>query len=202
MVLANYETEDHCIRDVDLTLVDAGYRNEAIYDACRELGLAWKPYMGFGKSNGCVKTSFTAPLRNTPDKKIGDRWFLSRQPRGTWLVCGDADWWKAWEHDRWMTDPHRPGSLVLFGQAGDGKRLSDDQKRHLAYSKHSVAEIEVEEVIKGVLKRHFKNKSDSNHMLDASYMADVAASMKGVRLVKGPKPSEVVDAAEWYGIKT
>ena len=50
MVLANYETEAHEIRDIDLTLVDAGYRTEAVYDACRQLGLAWKPYMGFGKS--------------------------------------------------------------------------------------------------------------------------------------------------------
>ena len=123
MVLANYETEAGEIRDIDLTLVDAGYRTEAVYDACRELGLAFKPYMGFGKSNGCVKTNFTAPVKPTADKKTGDRWFLSRQPRGTWLVCGDADFWKAWEHDRWLTDPAQAGSLVLFGVAGEGKRL-------------------------------------------------------------------------------
>ena len=199
MVLANYETEAGEIKDVDLTLVDAGYRTEAVYDACRQLGLAWKPYMGFGKSNGCVKTSFSPVLKPTADKKPGDRWFLSRQPRGTWLVCGDADFWKSWEHDRWLTDPHKNGSLVLFGTAGDGKRLSDDQKRHLAYSKHITAEIEVEELVKGVLKRHFKNKSDSNHYLDASYMSDVAASMKGIRLVKGRQPTQAIDAAEWFG---
>jgi hypothetical protein len=208
MVLANYEdagshpegTQQGTgkIRDVDLTLIDAGYRTEAVYDACRQLGLAFKPYMGFGKSNGCVKTSFTAPLKPSADKKPGDRWFASRQPKGTWLVCGDADFWKAWEHDRWLTDPAKNGALVLFGQPGDGKRLSDDQKRHLAYSKHITAEVEVEEVVKGVLKRHFKNKSDSNHYLDASYMSDVAASMKGVRLVKGPAPLPAMDAQEWF----
>jgi hypothetical protein len=201
MVLANYETEAGEIREIDLTLVDAGYRTEAVYDACRQLGMAWKPYMGFGKSNGCVKTSFTAPVKPTADKKTGDHWFLSRQPRGTWLVCGDADFWKSWEHDRWLTDPNRNGSLVLFGTAGDGKRLSDDQKRHLAYSKHITAEIEVEELVKGVLKRYFKNKSDSNHYLDASYMTDVAASMKGIRLVKGRQPVQAIDAAEWFGGK-
>lgn len=204
MVLANYEYAGGGeqgagrIRDIDLTLVDAGYRTEAVYDVCRDLGLGWRPYMGFGKSNGCVKTSFTAPVRSTADKKTGDHWFLSRQPRGTWLVAGDADFWKSWEHDRWLTDPHRAGALVLFGTAGDGKRLSDDQKRHLAYSKHITAEIEVEEVVKGVLKRHFKNKSDSNHFLDASYMSNVAASMKGIRLVKGHKPAETINAAQWF----
>lgn len=139
------------------------------------------------------------PVKPTADKKTGDRWFLSRQPRGTWLVCGDADFWKSWEHDRWLTDAHKNGSLVLFGTAGDGKRLSDDQSRHLAYSKHITAEIEVEELVKGVLKRYFKNKSDSNHYLDASYMADVAASMKGIRLVKGRQPVQAIDAAEWFG---
>ena len=201
MVLACYETEDHEIRDVDLTLVDAGYRTEAVYDACRELGLAFRPYMGFGKSNGCVKTSFAAPLRPSPDKKPGDHWFLSRHPRGIWLVCGDADFWKSWEHDRWLTDSHKPGSLVNWGMPGDGKRLSDDQKKHLAYSKHLTAEIEVEEVVKGVLKRSFKAKSDTNHFLDASYMSNVAASMKGIRLVKGPKPAPPIDAAQWFGGK-
>jgi hypothetical protein len=198
MALANYETEAHAIRDIDLTLVDAGYRTDAVYDACRELGLAFKPYMGFGKSNGCVKTSFTAPVHPSADKKPGHRWFLSRQPRGTWLVCGDADFWKSWEHDRWMTDPHKPGALVNWGQAGDGKRLSDDQKKHLAYSKHITAEIEVEEVLKGVLKRHFKINSDSNHFLDASYMSNVAASMKGLRLIKGAAAPQAIDAREWF----
>ncbi len=186
MAAAGYRTEAGEVREIDLSLVDAGYRTDAIYAACAQLGLSFRPYMGFGKSNGCVKTSFTAPVRPSPDKKPGDRWFLSRQPRGHWLVCGDADFWKSWEHDRWLTDPHKRGSLVLFGQPGEGKRLSDDQKRHLAYSKHITAEIEVEEVVKGQLKRHFQIKSDSNHFLDASYMSDVAASMKGVRLVKGP----------------
>ena len=199
MILANY-TEQGAgrVRDIDLTLVDAGYRTEAVYDACRELGLGFRPYMGFGKSNGCVKTNFNAPVRSTADKKTGDHWFLSRQPRGTWLVAGDADFWKSFEHDRWMTDPYKNGSLLLFGQPGDGKRLSDDQKRHLGYSKHITAEVEVEEVVKGVLKRHFKNKTDSNHYLDASYMSNVAASMKGVRLVKGAKAAETIDAAEWF----
>ena len=71
--------EDHAgnPRKIDLTLVDAGWRTEAIYEVCRDLGMDWKPAMGFGKSNGCVKTSFTGPVHSTPDKKVGDRWFLS-----------------------------------------------------------------------------------------------------------------------------
>jgi hypothetical protein len=197
-VTACYETAEHQVRDIDLTLVDAGWRTEAIYEACRQFGYSFRPAMGFGKSNGCVKTNFTSPVKSTPDKKIGDRWFLSKQPKGTWLVCMDSDFWKSWEHDRWMSDPNRNGALMLFGERGEGKRLSDDEKKHLSYAKHLTAETEVEEVIKGVLKRSWKAKSDSNHYLDASYMSDVAASMKGVRLVKNPRPAAAIAASDWF----
>jgi hypothetical protein len=198
MITACYETADHQIRDIDLTLVDAGWRTEAIYEACRQFGYSFRPSMGFGKSNGCVKTNFSSPVKSTPDKKIGDRWFLSKQPKGTWLVAMDSDFWKSWEHDRWMSDPNKNGSLQLWGEHGEGKWLSDDEKKHLSYAKHLTAETEVEEVVNGVLKRSWKAKSDSNHYLDASYMSDVAASMKGVRLIKNPRPAAAIDAAEWF----
>jgi hypothetical protein len=58
-----------------------------------------------------------------------------------------------------------------------------------------VAEVEIEEVHKGVLRRRWHSKSDKNHWLDASYMADVAASIKGIRLLRAPvaaKPAEPV----------
>ena len=72
------------------------------------------------------------------------------------------------------------------------------RKEHLAYSKHITAEIEVEESVKGVLNATLRTRATSNHFLDASYMADVAASMKGIRLVKGRQPA-AIDAAEWFG---
>jgi hypothetical protein len=67
------------------------------------------------------------------------------------------------------------------------------------YSKHLTAETEIEDVVKGVLKRSWKARSDNNHYLDASYMSDVAASMKGVRLVKSPRPAAAIDASQWFG---
>ena len=97
-----------------------------------------------------------------------------------------------------MSDPNRNGSLQLWGEAGTGDRLSDDQKKHLTYSKHLTAEVEVEEVIKGVLKRSWKAKSDNNHYFDASYMSNVAASMKGVRLVRNPRPAATIEAGQWF----
>ena len=55
----------------------------------------------------------------------------------------------------------------------------------------------MEEVVKGVLKRAWKAKSDKSHFLDASYMSDVAASMQGVRLVRNAKP-RLVAAGDWF----
>lgn len=72
------------------------------------------------------------------------------------MILALADHWKAWEHDRWMTDPNLPGSGQLFGQPGTGARLSLDQKAHTSFSHHIDAEKEVEEVVKGVLKRYWK----------------------------------------------
>jgi len=172
--------------EITETLIDAGWRTDAIYRVCAELkatGFAIRPAMGFGKSNGVVKTRFTAPVRTTTDRKTGDGWFLSRKGKRVWLVCMDADRWKAWEHDRWLTPIGQPGAMQLWGDAGPNPdRLSDDQKSHHSYARHIVSEVEVEEVVKGVIQRGWKTRRENNHWLDASYMADVAAAMHGITI--------------------
>ena len=180
-----YATVDGEIMPIDLTLVDAGWKTEAIYAACREFGqLDWKPSMGFGKSAGCVRASFRDSARNTDDHKAGDGWYLTRRPGKVWLVGMDSDRWKGWEHARWMTPGDKPGSLSIFG-SGDkapAGRMNADQKAHHSYARHIVSEVEVEEPVKNILKRYWKAKTDNNHWLDASYASDVAANMKGIVL--------------------
>jgi hypothetical protein len=160
--------------------------------------------MGFGRTNGCTHANFSPPVRSTTNKKVGDGWFLSRQPKKrVWLVCMDADRWKAWEHDRWMTPTDKPGTLFLFGDGGEGDRLSFDEKSHFSYSKHITAEVEVEETVKGVQKRRWKAKNDTNHYLDASYMADVAANMLGIKLLrssddKSKEIEKIQKAGGWF----
>jgi hypothetical protein len=191
--------------DPEVTLIDAGWRTEAVYEWCLQNGQQrFKPAMGFGRSAGCTSANFHEPTKTQQDKKMGRRWFLSKRPRGVWLVCTDADHWKSWEHDHWMRDPAKPGALFLYGHGDEEhpERMSDDQKKHFSYAKHLTAETEVEEVVKGVLKRYWKSKSDSNHYLDASYMSDVAATMVGVPLlgtaVQQPK---MMQAKDWFGGK-
>jgi len=184
-----YTTADGEIRELDMTLVDAGWQTQAIYHACQELGLGWKPAMGFGKSMGCVKVNFNAPVRSSTDKKPGDGWFLSRRPKRVWLVCCDTDRWKTWEHDRWLTPANRPGSMSLWGEpSADGKRMTDDEKDHFSYAKHLTSEVEVEEPVRGVIVRKWRAKSNNNHWFDASYLSDVAANMKGITVLRANSP--------------
>lgn len=184
---ASQDYGDQAKRLERLTLVDAGWRTDAVYAACREIGLGIYPVMGFGRSSGCAKANFSDVQRRTTDKKPGDGWFLSRR-RNIWLCCADADRWKVWEHDRWMTAPGRPGSLQMFGKPSEKPdRMSEDEKWHHSYARHITNEIEVEEVHKGALRRTWKAKSENTHWLDASYYADVAASMKGVSIRQASK---------------
>lgn len=168
---------------VDLTLVDAGWQTEAVYGAIYESGAGVMPVMGFGKSAGCTQANFSAVQRSTVDKQPGDGWFLSRKGR-IWLVCADADRWKQWEHNRWMTPEDQPGCMTIYGQPSDHPdRLSEDSKNHHSYARHITNEKEVEKPFKGgAIKRVWVQRSDNNHWLDASYYSCVAASMRGIKL--------------------
>lgn len=166
-----------------ITLVDAGYRTHAIYAACAEAGIGVYPVMGFGKSAGCCGISFTPANKRTTDViAYGEDWKMVRAAGRVRLVECSADKWKAWEHDRWMTATDKPGCMFLYGERSeDPEKLSGDEIHHRAYAQQICAEVEVEEMVKGVLKRKWKAKGE-NHWLDASYYSCVAAAIKGVRL--------------------
>lgn len=174
---------------VDLTLVDAGWKTEAVYAACTEVGLGINPIKGFGKSAGCTQANFYDAKKRTPDQRPGDGWFMSRQGK-VWLVCADTDRWKSWEVDRWMTVAGKPGHMSIFGEINETpERLSADEKVHHSYAHHIVAETEVEEPYKGGVRRVWKAKSANTHFLDASYYANVAANIRGIRLVSVAAPT-------------
>jgi hypothetical protein len=177
----DYLTAGGEVLSINRALVDAGWKTDAVYAACIAAGLGVMPVMGFGKSAGCVEASFSDVQRRTKDRKPGDGWFLSRKGN-LWLVCADADRWKAWEHERWMTSPGKPGCMQIYGVGSGIDRMSDDEKSHHAYARHICNEIEVEEPHNGAMRRRFKAKSDNTHWLDASYYCDVAANMEGIRL--------------------
>jgi len=183
-----YMKADGEVLPIALTLVDAGWKTDAVKMACKEAGLGVYAYMGFGKSSGCTQPNFSPAQKATPTCKPGDGWKLVRKQK-VWLVEADADRWKTFEHDRWLTAPAKPGCMYLFGQVNsDPEKLSADEKSHHSYAHHICNESEVEEPYKGTIRRRFKAKSDNTHYLDASYMSDVAASIKGIRVLRPQQP--------------
>lgn len=196
-----YIRQDGEIVPVAMTLIDSGYQAPAIYNACRALGLSVYPAKGHGKSNGCATLSFSEASKRTLNRKPGDGWFQERKPeRGVadvWVTHCDTDRWKGFDHARWMTPEGKPGAAYLFGEmtaeeaAAIETRIPREGRAHAEYADHICAEIEVEEIVKGVLKRYWRPspRKQANHFLDASYLADVAAWMKGVRLFDESRPS-------------
>ena len=85
----------------------------------------------------------------------------------------------------------------MFGQpSARPDRLSDDEKRHHAYARHITNEVEIEEVYKGTLRRMWKAKNDNVHWFDASYYSNVAANMKGIRLINASVPQDQTGEAK------
>lgn len=178
---AAYMTPDGEKITETVTLVDASYRTDAVYAACMAIRQGIWPVMGFGKSMGCVKMNFSPGQKATKTMKPGDGFKLSKVGK-VWLVEADADRWKRWEHDRWMTAVDQPGRMHLFGELGEPDHMSQDQFDHTNYAKHICSEVEREEFHHGVLRKRWRAVSKENHWLDASYYADVAAAMRGIRL--------------------
>jgi hypothetical protein len=189
------------IHPISLAVVDAGYETTAVYQACSDIRLGILPAMGYGKSGGCARPNFHQSRERRDDYIPGDGWNCvvvnKEEWPGLWRVDMDADRWKSWEHDRWMTFADKPGTMMLFGVGGDKPdRMSKDQQEHMTYAKHIVAEVQTEEFVRGVLVRKWTNKhSRPNHYLDASYMANVAANIKGIRLLRQPEEMKPAKSA-------
>lgn len=190
-----------------LTLIDSGYRTEAVYAACIEAGLGVMPVKGIGQSAGVAQNGrFSDVMRRTQDKRpvCDGVYFLTVREPGIKkfdLVCASADQWKAWEHDRWMTATDKPGCMFLYGEKSERpEHLSPDQRAHGHYAHHVCAEVEVEEEYKGALRRRWQPKNKENHWLDASYYADVAAAIKGIRVLTGSTTpaQQVVASGGWF----
>lgn len=170
-----YRDEEGQERCVDLTLVDSGFHPLPVYRFCQQAGLTFRPSKGFGETAQDSHTRYNQGV-SSDKKKVGDHWDLRRQENGLWLVCMDSDYWKRWVHDRFLTQPEHPGSLTLYG---------GDPYPHFAFSKHILAEQEVEEWIHGKgMRRFWKKMHRNNHWFDCMYGSACAGSILGVRLLQ------------------
>lgn len=177
-----YMTEQGEIIEPGIVLIDAGsgIHMPAVYQFCKELKAPFVPSKGFGTGRG--RSNFYAG-KASPTRRIGDRWSKVNQPAsGIWLHEFDADYWKKFVHQRFMTPTlgddgsYRCGSLSLW--------KSDLSHRHAKFARQIEAEqwVEVFERGKGT-KGGWEAVHKDNHFLDASAMAMVGLSMLGVRVV-------------------
>ncbi len=171
-----------------LVLIDSssGLHQQAVYQFYRTMGRAvYAPAKGFGRGRG--KSPFHLGKAKAGEKYIGEQWAKVKQVgknEGIWLHEFDADYWKRFVHQRFMTPTlddngqYRKGSLSLWTPP------NELPGQHKEYGRHIEAEIWVEhfETGKGI-KSGFVTKREANHFLDATAMACVAGSMAGVRVI-------------------
>lgn len=174
-----------------ISLFDARYRTDAVLSAVAQCGLGVYGYFGIGKSAGCVPGTFRELTAvSATRRKLNCQGAYLERKGNNWAVMGNADQWKAYEHDRWMSAADRPGCMTLWGEQSEDGKMTPDQNDHGEYAHHICAEIEIEEEYKGVMRRRWQPKNKANDWLDASYMGCVAAAMKGVRIGSmGSRPS-------------
>lgn len=205
------EFKDACYRKDDgeqidaanvIHFFDARWKKDVICAAVKSLGIGFHAYEGIGKSGGAVKGKFRDVVTSTATRrKCGTTGAYEELYSGDfgkiWVVHGDADRWKAFEHEGWLTALDKPGASFLFGE-DKGKEhglLTADEHAHDEYAAHICNELEAEVMEHGFPVRKFIGNGGPTDYLDASYMSDVAAAMKGVRVVGSqpagrPKPQD------------
>lgn len=156
-------------RTVDLGLVDAGYKDVAVYAAIRSFtGGIWRPAKGGSGRTGSYKT----PKKSKTVRGIGSGFHHSYiAEKRIWLIIHDPNKWKLRVQDGFVIDgPDEPGSLSLFG---------DDPIEHRAFAEQIVAEAYNTEKMKYEIVKGYRH----NHWLDCTAGCCLAAEILGIKLI-------------------
>lgn len=169
-----------------LVLVDSGNWRDAAYTFCKRMGRPFFPAKGWEQGR-----RFAMPKERTVEKIPYQECYAAWQAdHSVWLYHMQGEFWKTWLQSRFLQMPYHehqrnPGSLALYDPAGDNKR-------HLSFSQHMVAEEEQFVPKDGKqLQRRWFVKNRNNHYLDAMAMACCAAGVLGVRLMPGEEQQQV-----------
>jgi len=185
------DTDDR-LRSIDAAGADAHWKPDAVFAWVRTAN-GDKPkglyHAGEGFGSGHMMRAYKQPK---PGKTVipgqhSHRVYVS--DRRAWRLDFDADYWKRFEHELWLTPAGNPGSVTLF-QPRNLKR------GHFSYSKHIVAERWVWEWdAKKGRTGHFEREGSNNHYLDASTGTCVLASWLGVQVVSDSDAQKKVVAS-------
>lgn len=162
-------------KQFDRWLIDAGYKNTAIYNAIRTFK---NPKVG-----ACIGTdSHNAPqaIRSKIKAKMSPfhrpglescQSFQDQHNVRLWLTLINSDWWKQWVRDRITTAAGNTGAMTIFCEEDDARTDHTEFCEHIADERWD-------------MKKHkFSEQSGRNHYGDALYYAAVAASQCGVALI-------------------
>lgn len=187
-----YQFSDGREKQIALTLVDSGWglTTTAVYAAVHELGRDVRAAKGQGDGAKDEAGRKPGPFRELQkrewDRKPGDNWWEHRLRKDKlWLVMHNVGYWKDWGIQRWLTAHDKPGARFVWGLHGQtNRRYSQD---HAKLSYQLSANCYRTEQIRGHSQRVWGERpgmdGDNDHWQDAQELADVAASMCGIRIV-------------------
>lgn len=190
-----YTLDDGEIRKLDAVWIDSGYQDMCVWQFVREVG--GMPYWGckgFGKSRKGMSPFSQGQASNTLGhrRKIGEHMFLAEQANLMWLYGFDADYWKRWVHQRFLTPTRdeqgnlRPGSLSIYGTHYTDEDRRRNEREQIAYANHICSEVETKITLPNkAVEMKWIPKGRNNHWLDATAMACAAGWSVGVRLLAG-----------------
>ena len=157
------------MRGPDLALVDAGWKDMAVYTFVKTVqdGI-WRPAKGGSSSTGPYRT----PKKAKGIRKIGAGYHESFiEAKRIWLILHDANKWKKRVHEGFViAHSDDPGSISLPG---------GDPVSHRAFAEQIVAEAYDTEKMRFL---RVKGKRE-NHWLDCTAGCCLAAEKMGIRLL-------------------
>jgi len=166
---------------IDLGLVDAGYKDAAVYAFIRSIaGGVWRPAKGGSGKTGSYKT----PKKSKTVRGIGSGFHHSYlADKKIWLIIHDTNKWKRRVQDGFVIgDIDAGGSLSLFG---------DDPVEHRAFAEQIVAEAYNTEKMRYEQVKGYTH----NHWLDCMAGCCLAAEILGVRLIAESTPVQTKQEA-------
>lgn len=168
-------------RPIDFVLVDSGTFTNAAYEFVKQVGGQFHASKGIGN----YRPRTTASATCIPGERLHAQ-FLP--PSKIWLYDLDADYWKQFVHERFLTPTFddnnmlRAGSLSLFHP--------DSGKKHLTFANHIASEELVTEFKEGKGAKTYWNRINANnHWLDALAMASAGTEVCKVNLIGGSAES-------------
>lgn len=180
-----YMNPDGEILSPKIGIIDSRYYKDAVWRACKDFkgDFPLRPSMGHGKSHGCQTGSYHRVVKNGGGKKRGGEFWHEARERidgsPIWVIHYDADYWKRWEVNRWLTEAGSKGSMYLWGQPSkDPKSMSADERDHRKYAEQICGEVEIEE--DGQSTWDYRG---ANHWLDASAYSCIGAASQGLNLL-------------------